>query len=201
MITLYDFVLSGSCYKVRLLLSILKLPYKIIDVDFIRKEHKTEDFLKMNAFGELPVLTDGDLKLRDAQAILSYLARKYDPLDYWYPNDPAATGRINQWLSTGGNEIMSASGARLVRKLFYPMNLEALQARAKNAFRIMDAHLDGRDFLELGHPTIADIACFPYAAMAEEGEISLAPYPNLRTWIGRMKRIPGFIEMPGICLK
>ena len=201
MITLYDFVLSGSCYKVRLLLNILKLPHKIIDVDFIRKEHKTEDFLRINAFGELPVLTDGDLKLRDAQAILSYLARKYDPLDYWYPNDPAATGRISQWLSTGGNEVMSASGARLVKKLFYPMNLQALQARAKNAFRIMDSHLDGRDFLELGHPTIADIACFPYAAMAEEGEISLAPYPNLRTWIGRMKRIPGFIEMPGICLK
>ena len=85
--------------------------------------------------------------------------------------------------------------------MFYPMNLEALQSRAKNAFRIMDGHLEGRAFLELGHPTIADIACFPYAAMAEEGEISLAPYPNLRTWIGRMKRIPGFIEMPGICLK
>jgi len=200
-ITLYDFMLSGSCYKVRLLLNILKLPYKTVDVDFIRKEHKSEEYLKLNPFGEIPILTDGDLRLRDAQAIMSYLARKYDPLDYWYPNDSLATGRINQWLSTGGNEIMSASGARLVKKLFYSMNLEALQAKAKNAFRIMDAHLEDRDFLELGHPTIADIACFPYSALAGEGDISLAPYPHLRTWIGRMKKIPGFIEMPGIGLK
>ena len=66
MITLYDFVLSGSCYKVRLLLNILKLPHKIIDIDFIRKEHKTEDFLKVNAFG--------DESLRDGEEIVAYVA-------------------------------------------------------------------------------------------------------------------------------
>lgn len=201
MITLYDFELSGSCYKVRLLLSILRLDYRSIDVDFIGKEHKTPEFLKINPFGEIPVLEDDGLRLRDAQAILSYLARRYDRLDYWYPTDAEATGRINQWLSIGGNEIMSAAGARLVRKLFYPLDLERLQARAKATFGIMNAHLSERDFLELGHPTIADIACFPYTAMAEEGDIPLVPYAHLRRWIERVKRIPNFIEMPGICFK
>jgi glutathione S-transferase len=62
----------------------------------------------------------------------------------------------------------------------------------------MDVHLADREFLELGHPTIGDIACFPYTAMAGEGGIDLAPYKNVRAWVERMKRLPQFIPMPGI---
>lgn len=62
----------------------------------------------------------------------------------------------------------------------------------------MNAHPDDRDILELGLPTIADIACFPYTALAEEGGIDLSAYPDGLQWIDRMKRIPGFITMPGI---
>lgn len=58
--------------------------------------------------------------------------------------------------------------------------------------------LDNRDWLELGPPTIADIACFPYTALAGEGGITLAPYPNVLRWLERMKQLPGFISMPGI---
>ncbi|MNW12135.1 Disulfide-bond oxidoreductase YfcG [compost metagenome] len=83
--------------------------------------------------------------------------------------------------------------------LNYPLDLAKLQAGANRVFGIMDAHLAGREFLELGHPTIADIACFPYTALAGEGGIDLAPYPNVLAWIERMKRLPGFISMPGIC--
>ena len=62
----------------------------------------------------------------------------------------------------------------------------------------MDAHLATREWLEPGHPTIGDLACFPYTAMAGEGGIDLAVYPNIVKWLERMKRIPGFITMPGI---
>jgi len=107
-------------------------------------------------------------------------------------------GRIMQWLSFGGNELMAASGARLVRMLNYPFDLPALQARAIAALRILEAHLSDREFLELGHPTIGDIACFPHVAMAGEAGIELKPYSNILRWIDRVRQIPGFIPMPGI---
>jgi glutathione S-transferase len=197
-IRLHDFELSGSCYKIRLLLNILKVPYEKVPVDFVNKQHKTERYTRMNPFGEIPILEDGSLRLRDAQAIMVYIARKYDRSNTWLPDSPEAMGLILQWLSTGGNELMSAAGARLVKALNYPLDLEKLQARASVTFKIMDDHLANREFLELGHPTIGDIACFPYTALAGEGDIPLHPYANIRRWIDRVKRIPGFIPMPGI---
>ena len=198
MIKLYDFELSGSCYKLRLLMNILGVKYEPITVDFVNKEHKTDKYTRLNPFGEIPIFEDNGLILRDAQAIMVYLARKYDKTNQWYPDNAEAMGRINQWLSTGGGEVMNSAGARLVKILNYPLDLEKLQAGANRVFKIMDAHLAKRDWLELGHPTIGDIACFPYTAMAGEGGIDLAPYPNILKWIGRMKRIPGFIPMPGV---
>jgi glutathione S-transferase len=198
LITLYDFELSGSCYKIRLFLNILGQKYEKVDVDFVNKEHKKEKYMALNPFGEIPILDDGEVHLRDAQAILVYLARKYDKTNRWYPDDPVAMGKIGQWLLTGGGEVMNAAGARLVKILNYALDLEKLQAGAHRVFKIMDAHLADRDFLELGHPTIGDIACFPYTAMAGQGGIDLAPYKNVLAWIERMKRLPKFIPMPGI---
>ena len=198
MIKLYDFELSGSCYKIRLLLNMLGQKYESTTVDFVNKEHKTAKYTTLNPFGEIPIFEDGNLRLRDAQAIMVYVASKYDQSGRWYPQDPESMGRIQQWLSTGGGEVMNAAGARLVKILNYPLDLEKLQAGANRVFKILDDHLANRDFLELGHPTIADIACFPYTAMAGEGGIDLAPYKNVLAWIERMKRLPGFIPMPGI---
>jgi glutathione S-transferase len=198
MIKLYDFELSGSCYKIRMFLNILDVPYETTVVDFVNKEHKTGKYMAVNPFGEIPVLEDGDLRLRDAQAILVYLAKKYDKSNQWYPDDAESMGRIQQWLSTGGGEVMNSAAARLVKILNYPLDLEKLQAGANRVFKILDEHLATREYLELGHPTIADIACFPYTAMAGEGGIDLSPYPNVLKWIERMKRIPAFITMPGI---
>jgi len=198
MIKLYDFELSGSCYKIRMLMNVLGVKYEAVNVDFVNKEHKTGKYLALNAFGEIPIFDDGELRLRDAQAIMVYLARKYDKDNYWYPSDAESAGRIQQWLSTGGGEVMNAAGARLVKILNYPLDLEKLQAGANRVFKIMDDHLAGKEFLELGHPTVADIACFPYTAMAGEGGIDLSPYPNVLAWTERMKRMPGFIPMPGI---
>jgi glutathione S-transferase len=199
-IKLYDFELSGSCYKVRLLLNILKVSCERIPVDFVGKEHKTERFLKLNPLGKIPVMEDGDVRLHDAQSILVYIARQYDRSNTWFPDAPESMGRIMQWLSFGGNELMAAAGARLVRMLNYPFDLPALQARAVAALRILEAHLSDREFLELGHPTIGDIACFPYVAMAGDAGIELKPYPNILRWIDRIRQIPGFIPMPGIPL-
>ena len=198
MVRLYDFELSGSCYKVRLLLNILKVSCERIPVDFVNLEHKSDRFLILNPLGELPVMEDGELRLRDAQSILVYIARQYDRSHTWFPDAPDAMGRIMQWLAFAGNELMASAGARLVRLLNYPLDLPALQARAIASFRILDAHLSNREFLELDHPTIADIACFPYVAMAGEAGIDLKAHCNLVRWTDHIKQIPGFVPMPGI---
>lgn len=169
MLRLYDFELSGSCYKVRLFMNMLDLKYEKCPVDFVHKQHKTETYIALNPFGEIPIFEDDSLRLRDAQAILAYLARKYDHSGRWFPDDAAAMGQITQWLATGGGEIMNAAGARLVKLLDYPLDLERLQAGARRVFSIMDRHLATREWLALDHPTIADIACFPYTALAGEG--------------------------------
>ena len=198
MIKLYDFELSGCCYKVRLLLNILKVSCERVPVDFVNKEHKTDSFLKLNPLGELPVMEDGEVRLRDSQSILVYIARQYDRSNTWFPDAPDSMGRIMQWLAFGGHELMTASGARAARLFKYPLDLPALQARAMASFRILDAHLAGREFLELGHPTIADIACFPYVMLSEEGGVSRQDYPAIRRWCDRVKRIRGFIVMSGV---
>lgn len=198
MIRLYDSEISGSCYKVRTLLSMLGVAYEKVPVDFVNKEHKSATYTALNPFGELPIFDDDGLVLRDAQAILVYLARKHDRSGQWYPDDAEAMGRIQQWLSTGGGEVMNAAGARLVKVLNYPMDLEKLQTGARRVFQIMEQHLATREWLELEHPTIADLACFPYTALAGEGGIDLAPYPHVLAWIARIKLLPGFITMPGI---
>ncbi|MFL9903140.1 glutathione binding-like protein [Paraburkholderia fungorum] len=107
-------------------------------------------------------------------------------------------GKIAQWLSTGGGEIMNAAGARLVKILDYPLDLKKLQASAHRVFQIMDSHLATREWLELDRPTIADIACFPYTALAWQGDIDLADYPNVRRWLARFRSMPKFIAMPGV---
>jgi glutathione S-transferase len=195
---LYDFELSGSCYKIRLLLNILGVTYETVTVDFVKKQHKEKSYLSLNPFGEIPIFEDGSLRLRDAQAILIYIAGKYDPDRTWWPTDAAGQGDIAQWLSIGGNEIMSSAGARLVKILNYDLDLERLQSRARSTFEILNAHLAKRDWLALDKPTIADIACFPYTALAEEGGIAMSPYPNIGKWVERMKKLPGFVSMPGI---
>jgi glutathione S-transferase len=63
---------------------------------------------------------------------------------------------------------------------------------------VIDRHLAQRQWLELDRPTIADIACFPYIALAADGKISLNDYPNLVSWIDRVKQLPSFIGMPGL---
>ncbi|MGE0004310.1 MAG: glutathione S-transferase family protein [Parvibaculaceae bacterium] len=206
MITLYDYELSGNCYKLRLLMNMLGIEHETIPVDFYPgREHKSEWFLNINPLGQLPVIVDGGLILRDAQAILVYLACKYDPSDTWYPRgDAALTGEVSQWLAFADAITGTASAARLHDALFYDLDVDAARAGAHRLFRILDEHLwfgerEGRDWIcSPRHPTIADIACFPYIMLSEEGGISRQDYPAIRRWCDRVKRIDGFIVMSGI---
>lgn len=204
-IILYDFELSGNCYKLRLLMSILGLPYDIVPVDFFPgREHKADWFLRLNPFGQLPVLKDDDLVLSDSGAILAYLAKKYDASGQWFPDDPAITAEILRWHAVADDITATSSAARLALGYDYDFDIEKSQKGAHRIFRLIDEHLwfgerEGRDWLcAPSHPTTADIACFPYVMLSEEGGISRQDYPALRRWTDRVRRIPGFTVMSGI---
>ena len=104
MLKLHDLSLSGNCYKVRLFLALIEVEYELIAVDFMAGQHKTPEYLAMNPLGQIPILQDEDLILRDSQAILVYLASQYGS-EAWLPNDPVGLGLVMQWLSTAANEI------------------------------------------------------------------------------------------------
>ena len=195
---LYDLEPSGNCYKVRLFCALANITLDLVPVDFMAGEHKTAKFLSMNPLGELPILQDGDLTLRDSQAILVYLASQYGG-EAWLPKDPAHAGKVMQWLSTAANNVQHGPGdARLVDLFGYKIDKATTIANSNFLLPIFESHLGKNNWLEMNRVTIADIACFPYIALAHEGGISLEPYPNIRAWIARIKALPNFIGMPGV---
>ena len=195
---LYDLELSGNCYKVRLFAALAKIPLELVPVDFMGGEHKRPPLTNLNPWGELPILEDGKVVLRDSQAILVYLAAQYGD-ENWLPRDATGLGEVMQWLSTSANEIQNGPGAaRLVDKFGYAIDKANTLQRAARILPLIEAHLAAHQWLALGRPTIADCAVMPYVALAPEGGISLEAYPNIRQWIARIKALPGFIPMPGI---
>ncbi|OIQ32214.1 MAG: glutathione S-transferase [Alphaproteobacteria bacterium MedPE-SWcel] len=200
---LYDYILSPSCYKLRLLASLLDVPLELRAVDFHPgREHKGAALLALNPAGCLPILVDGDLVLTESAAILAYLAAQSGP-NWLADGDPQAIALQQQWLSFSHRLAEALGGARLVEMLHFDGDLEALQSDGIAALRELEAALftrriAGGTFLVGDMPSIADIACFPYVALAPDGSISLDPYPSIRLWMRALRSLPGFIEMPGI---
>ncbi len=193
---LYDLSVSGNCHKVRLFLSILGKDVELIPVDFMAGAHKKPPVTDLNPFGELPVLVDGDVVLRDSQATLVYLARKFNATG-WLPIDAADMGHVMEWLMVAGNEVARGpNDARLAQRFGYDLDTDSAREKSARLLRIMDRHLERNEFLALGRPTIADIACYPYLAVASEGGVSLSDYPSITAWMNRVEALPGFIPMP-----
>ena len=197
MIKLYGHEISGNSYKVRLMLSLLDLDYEWVRVDLMKGEHKSPEYLAMNPFGQVPLLVDGETQLADAQAILVYLARQYGD-DQWLPLDAVPLARAIRWLSTAAGEVRQGpENARLYHLFGAGTNINIERATQKANFILtqLDRHLHTHSWLELERPTIADVAVFPYVALARDGKIDLEAYPNVLTWIDRVKQLPGYIPM------
>lgn len=195
---LYDLELSGNCYKVRLFAALARIPLDIEAVDFLGGAHKRSPLIELNPWGEIPILVDGAVVLRDSQAILVYLAAKYAG-ETWLPRDAAGMAEVVQWLSTAANEVQNGpASARLVDKFGYALDKADTLKRSARILPLIEVHLAKQQWLALGRPTIADCAVFPYVALAQEGGVSLADYPNIRQWMGRVKALPNFLAMPGV---
>ena len=195
-IKLYRHPLSGHSHRVEALLAILGLEADIVDVDLAGGAHKQADYLAKNRFGQVPVLEDGDETVADSNAILVYLATRYDAARTWLPQDAAAAAQVQRFLSLAAGKIAyGPAAARLVNVFGANLDHKNAIAIAHAVLAELDAHLATRNWLTTEHPTIADIANYAYIAHAPEGDVSLANYANIRAWLQRIEHLPGFLPM------
>ncbi|MGB0129265.1 MAG: glutathione S-transferase family protein [Rhodocyclaceae bacterium] len=193
---LYDNAVSANAYRARLMLSLLGLKAELKPVDLAQGEQRQDWFLKLNPRGQVPVLDDKGAVIWDSMAIIVYLARRYGG-ERWLPSDAAGLAEVMQWLAVMENEGLYGLGrARAIVRFGLPGALEQAQALGKRCLAVLETRLNQHDWLALGRFTVADVGCFPSAALAEEGQIALDPYPAVRRWIERVKQQPGYVTLP-----
>ncbi|MCA1299198.1 glutathione S-transferase family protein [Stappia indica] len=195
-VKLYRNPKSGHSHRVELMLSLLGVPYELVDLDMAGGAHKAPAFLKINPFGQVPAIDDNGTTLADSSAILVYLVKKYPDGHAWLPDDPVAAAEVQRWLSVAAGEIAAGpAAARLAVLIGVPLDRDAARAKAHRLFAVMEAILQDRPFLAGKAITIADIAGYTYIAHAPEGGVSLEGYPALRAWLARIEALPGFVGM------
>lgn len=191
---LYMSAASGNAYKVRVLISLLKLPCEQITVDLANKEQKKPEFLKLNPRGEVPVIEDNGTVIWDSAACLVYLARKYGG-EQWLPGDPAGMAEVQQWLALAATEVqigLQYTRRGLKQGRWVAGDLEQGQAIGRVALTALENRLKDHDWLAGNHPTIAEPACFPYVDTAPDANLPLEQYPGIVSWIARCKALPGW---------
>ena len=194
---LHGLDLSGHSHRAQLFLSLLGLEAEMIQVDLLNGAHKQPEFLAKNLFGQVPVLEDGETVIADSNAILVYLAQKYDQSGNWYPKDPQTAAEIQRFLSVAAGPVANGpASARLVNVFNAQLDHERAISIAYAMLAVLNQHLEGREWLVGDHPTIADIANYSYIAHAPEGDVSLEAYPQVRSWLARIEQLPGFVAMP-----
>lgn len=158
----------------------------------MKAEQKTEAFLKMNPFGQVPVLEDEGTVIADSNAILVYLAARYGNAN-WLPQDPVGAAKVQRWLSVAAGEIASGPAtARIINLFNKPTDPADAIARAHRILGLIDGTLEGSEWIAAGWPTIADVALYSYIARAPEGNVDLAPYGNVKAWLARVEALPRF---------
>jgi glutathione S-transferase len=197
-VLLYNSPVSGNCYKVRLLLAHLGIPYERRELDVVDRSNRREVLGDLNPALRVPTLVlDDGRALGESGAILWYLGEgtRFVPEDRYeraqvlqwmffeqYDHEPAiAVARF--WLAYSG------------RPEEYADRLPERIAAGQRALSAMERHLDGRKFLVGGRLTLADIALYAYTHVAEEGGFELEPYPAVRGWLERVASEPGHVPI------
>lgn len=195
-IRVYSHPLSGHSHRVRLMLSLIDLPFEVISVDVRGGETRSAEFLTKNPWGEVPVIEDGEAVIYDSTAILVYLALKYDEGGSWLPRDPQGAAEVQRWLGLAAGPIaFGPNRARLAALLNRPVDPVQAKAVSERLLTNLERELAGKVFALGETPTIADVAAYTYIALAPEGGVSLEPYPNVRAWLSRVEALPRFLPM------
>ncbi|MEJ7687048.1 MAG: glutathione S-transferase [Variovorax sp.] len=196
-IKLHGAAISGHAHRVRLFLSLLGLPFETIEVDLAGRAQRSPEFLRLNAFGQVPVIEDGDVTLADSNAILVYLTERYarDPA-CWLPRDAVGAARVQRWLSVAAGPLANGPSLARVMVLFgITSDPSDVIARSHSLLKVMESELGERLFLAGETATLADVANYSYVAHAPEGNVSLDAYPKVRAWLARIEALPGFVPM------
>ena len=195
----YGMSSSGNCHKVRMVLEALKLPYDWTEIDTVRGDTRTMQFLAMNPNGKAPLLEiEPGNYLPESNAIIFYLADGTPLL----PNDRLSRARVLQWLffEQYSHEPYIAV-ARFLRKFHPdPASQRTLADTKMNggyrALEVMEQHLGRGPFFVGERYTVADIALYAYTHVAHDGGFDLERFPSVRAWLARVKAQPGYVGMP-----
>ncbi len=194
-IKLYGGKLSGHSHRVELLLGLLSLPYELIPTP--PADRKTPAFLAMNPFGQIPVIDDGGVIVADSNAIIVYLAKRYDEKRTWLPEDPVGEAAVQRWLSVAAGQLAyGPATARLGTVFKLPVDCSQAAEIAGRLFGVMDSYLAAHNFLAADYPTLADLACYSYTRAAPDGGVELSSYANIVGWLERLEALPNFQRMP-----
>lgn len=178
------------------MLSLLGLQCTMVDVDLARGQNRKPAFLAISPLGQVPVLQDGELILADSNAILVYLALRYDAAQRYLPRDPVGAAQVQRWLSLAAGELAYGPGELRRATLFQsPMDREKLERLSNKLLGLLESTLTTVRYLTGETLTIADIAMYTYTAHAPEGGFSLEPYPAVRAWLEHIEGLPGFVPM------
>lgn len=184
---LHDHVLSAEGYSVRLMLALIGAPH----------DHRVTDILaEPRPPDPVPRLVDGDRTIDDPAGALVHLAATRAP--DWLPD----SDDVRAWLAFGMVDLAPVRRLREARLFGRPAR-DGDERAARRAFRQLDDRLieetlAGRGFVAGDRPTVADVACFPAVALADDAGIPLDRFHGLVRYIDRMAALPGFVPMPGV---
>ena len=197
---LYEFPTSGNCYKARLALTQSGKAFERVEMGRNDGSIKTDAFKKISPSARVPALEVAPGKvLVESSAILFY-AGKGTPL---LPEDAFEQAEVVRWMSFEQDSVVPTIAiARFIKKMLgLPKEREAefkaKQEGAAGALTIMETHLAGQTFFVGTRYSVADIALYAYTHLAPEAGIDLAPYPNVRAWLARVKAQPKHVEIYG----
>jgi glutathione S-transferase len=195
---LYDSPVSGNCYKVRLLLAHLGIPYERQTVDVIDRSNRRELLGRLNPGLTVPTLVlDDGRPLGESAAILWYFGEGTRLV----PEDAYERAQVLQWMFFEQYQLEPTIAvvrfwvAYSGRPEEFESQREAKMKGGERALRRLERGLDGRDYLVGDSLTLADIALYGYTHVADEGGFSLEPYPSVRAWLRRVASEPGHVPM------
>ncbi len=198
--TLYSMQNSGNCYKLRLVMAQLGVPFELVDVNILDGESRTPEFLALNPNGRVPTLKlDDGRALPESNAAMWYLAEDSDLLS----DDRFTRAQILQWMffeqyshepyiAVARFWLHIKPGGRAEKT---DADIAGWMERGNQALGVMESHLSGADFFAGGRYSIADIALYAYTHMAGDGGFDLTPYPGIQAWLKRVRAVPGHVAI------
>jgi glutathione S-transferase len=197
-VLLYDSPVSGNCYKVRLILAHLGIPYERHTMDVIDRSDRPELIGHLNPALRVPTLVfDDGRSLGESNAIIWYLAEGTP----WIPDDPFERAQVLQWQFFEQYEHEpTIAVARFMLMVSgeperFADELPLKQAGGYHALDVMEGHLAGRAYLVGDSPTLADISLYGYTHVADEAGLELERYPAIGAWLDKVAALPGHVPI------